>query len=76
MVITIVRSMSYELLCLVLLLLCDKSAGDYCNYECPPPCQPEVMQEDLSIALVDWTHLWHGMDDDCVEDITVVANGE
>ena len=50
--------------------------GDYCDLLCPAPCQPRVTQEDVTLAVVDWAKLWPGLAEDCIEEVTVVANGE
>ena len=49
---------------------------DYCDLVCPAPCTPSVTQEDATMAVVDWDTLWPGLAEDCIEEVTVVANGE
>ena len=63
------------LLTLLILQVC-VTLPDYCDLVCPAPCTPSVTQEDVTIAVVDWATLWPGLAEDCIEEVTVVANGE
>ena len=50
--------------------------SEYCDPVCPAPCRPSVVQEDKAVAVVDWSHLWPDLPEDCIEAVTVLANGE
>ena len=51
------------------------AGSEYCDPVCPAPCQPIVTQEDVTMAVVDWSHLWPDLSEGCVEAVTVIANG-
>ena len=61
--------------CLLVIFLVGGARSEYCDPLCPAPCQPIVTQEDVTMAVVDWSVLWPDLPQDCTEAVTVVANG-
>ena len=62
-------------LSLLVIFLVGGGQSEYCDPLCPAPCQPIVTQEDVTMAVVDWSLLWPDLPQGCVEAVTVVANG-
>ena len=60
---------------LLVIFLVGGARSEYCDPLCPAPCQPIVTQEDVTMAVVDWSLLWPGLTQGCVEAVTVVVNG-
>ena len=60
---------------LLAIFLVGGGRSEYCDPLCPALCQPIVTQEDVTMAVVDWSLLWPDLPQDCVEAVTVVANG-
>lgn len=58
-----------------MIFLVGGARSEYCDPLCPAPCQPIVTQEDVTMAVVDWSLLWPGLTQGCTEAVTVVANG-
>jgi hypothetical protein len=61
---------------LLVIFLVGGTNSEYCDPLCPAPCQPIVTQEDVTMAVVDWSLLWPDLPQDCIEAVTVVANGK
>jgi hypothetical protein len=62
---------------LLVIFLVVGAMSEYCDPLYPAPCHPIVTQEDVTMAVVDWSLLWPDLTQGCVdvEAVTVVANG-
>ena len=74
--ISVIKTPMMILPSLLVIFLMEGAMSEYCDPLCPAPCQPIVTQEDVTMAVVDWSLLWPDLPQGCVEAVTVVANGK